>query len=140
MNDLPEDDSSFTLPFAAPFFMVGVIRSYDDIHKNDPKFSGKLNLISEHPETDLVGAIAKSELYFKRPQDLSYFLRGDKKNELPNVFSPFWQARLVKTTDFDRFLAMAIQHKKIWLPKHEAEQIPGMEGLINQLEKILRLF
>ncbi len=140
INDQPKDDSSFTLPFAAPFFMVGVIRSYDDIHKNDPKFAGKLNLINEHPETDLVGAIAKSELYFKRPQDLSYFLRSDKKNELPNVFSPFWQARLVKTTDFDRFLAMAIQHKKIWLPKHEAEEIPGMKGLIAQLEKILKLF
>lgn len=130
--------SIFSNPFDAPFFLVGVIRKFDDIHKDDPKFSNELNLLDDNPENNRVGAIAKSELFFKRPQDLSYFLRKDKKIEKANVFSPFWSARLAKTTDLERFLAMAIQHNTIWLAKKDGSQIPGLEGIKEKLDRILK--
>ncbi len=140
MAKMDQKKSKYTMPFAAPFFLVGVVRTYKDINKTGPKFSGNLNLLTENSDIDRIGAIAKSELYFDRPTDLNYFLRHDKKTEKANVFSPFWQARLAKTSDLDRFLAMAIQHKKIWLANHDAEKVPGLEALKKELEKILNLF
>ena len=140
MAEMDQKKSKYTMPFVSPFFLVGVVRTYKDIHKTGPKFSGNLNLLTENSDIDRIGAIAKSELYFDRPTDLKYFLRYDKKTEKPNVFSPFWQARLSKTSDLDRFLAIAIQHKKIWLANSDAEKIPGLEALKKELEKILNLF
>lgn len=128
-------------PWTAPFFLVGVIRKFDDINKTGPQFSGNLDLLEENPDIDRVGAIAKAELYFNRPLDLNYFLRRDKKQENPNVFSPFWQARLAKTSDWERFLAIAVQHKKIWATKGEKKSvIDGLDTLGKDLKKILDLF
>jgi Putative Flp pilus-assembly TadE/G-like len=140
MAEMDQKKSKYSMPFVSPFFLVGVVRTYKDINKTGPKFSDNLNLLTENPDIDRIGAIAKSELYFDRPTDLKYFLRHDQKTEKPNVFSPFWQARLSKTSDLDRFLAMAIQHKKIWLANHDAEKVPGLEALKKELEKILNLF
>jgi len=137
-------------PWSSPFFLVGVTRKLDDITKTSsnyrpeeaPHFSGGLNLYedSDNAMVDRVGAIAKSEVYFDRPDDLRYFLRTDKNKEEPNVFSPFWQARLVKTSDIDRLIALAIQHKKIWLAKSDADAIQGLDKVIKELEKILTIF
>lgn len=128
-------------PWTAPFFLVGVIRKFDDINRTGPKFSGNLDLLEENRDIDRVGAIAKAELYFNRPMDLRYFLRSDKKKENPNVFSPFWQARLAKTSDWERFLAMAVQHKKIWVAKSDSKSvIDGIDSLGKDLKKILDLF
>ncbi len=136
--DLPKKKKLLSNPFDAPFFLVGVIRKFDDIHKDDPKFSDEMNLLDDNPKNNRMGAIAKSELFFNRPRDLSYFWRADKKIEKPNVFSPFWKARLAKTTDLERFLAMAIQHNTIWLAKKDAGQIPALEGIKEKLDKILK--
>jgi len=140
MTKIDQNTSAYSMPFVAPFFLVGVVRTYKDINKTGPTFSGNLNLLEDNPDIDRIGAIAKSELYFDRPTDLSYFLRHDKKTEKPNVFGPFWQARLSKTSDLDRFLAMAIQHKKIWIANHDAANVPGLKALKDELEKILNLF
>lgn len=154
INDADEADTKFKIewPWESPFFLVGVTRKMDDITKQNrtnydpdeaPHFSGNLDLLSSdsaNPMVDLVGAIAKSEVYFDRPTDLAYFLRDDKKDEMPNVFSPFWQARLAKTSDTDRLIAMAIQHKKIWLARRDADALPGLEKVTKELEKILNLF
>lgn len=140
MANMDDKDPLYALPFTSPFFLVGVIRRYSDIHRTGPQFAGNLDLVAENTDIDRVGVIAKSEVYFNRPTDLTYFLRNPNKKEKPNVFSPFWQARLAKTSDLDRFLSMAIQHQKIWLAKHDAEKIPGLESLKAELEKILKLF
>jgi hypothetical protein len=60
-----------------------------------------------------VAAIAKSSVYFKRPNDLSYFARLDGQEEYGSGFNPYWQARLVETTNMDRMIALAIQQKEI---------------------------
>lgn len=39
--------------------------------------------------------ISRAEAYFKRP---STFIKAGKHGEFPNVFNPFWEARLIKTS------------------------------------------
>ncbi|MCB1740988.1 MAG: hypothetical protein KDK91_11505 [Gammaproteobacteria bacterium] len=53
--------------------------------------------------------IAKAEVWFKRPNDISYFRRGDRYEEHGSTFNPYWQARLVETSHADRAIALAIQ-------------------------------
>ncbi len=140
MGTTEEKEPAYTIPFMSPFYLVGVVRKVSDINKTGPKFSGNLNILEENPQITEIGAIAKSEVYYKRPSDLSYFLRGDEDNEKANVFGPFWQARLAKTNNIDRFLALAIQHKTIWLAKHDAEEVPGLESLEKGFMTLLDIF
>lgn len=125
----------FTMPFEAPFFLVGVTRSFKDTKSEGPQFSGRFDLTRYDSDTnvDRIGAIAKSELYFARPTDLNYFARKDKYKEKPNLFSPFWQARLVDTNNTDRFLALAMQQNVLWMTKGEKELVGG-----DSLDKVLR--
>ena len=44
-------------------------------------------------------ALSSAEVYFQRPVD-----RADGREEKPNLFNPYWQARLVPTTGLDRQL------------------------------------
>lgn len=130
-----------TLPFQSPYFLVGVTRKLDDIDKSGPQFQGHFDLTDygESTGVDRLGAIAKAELYFARPAALSYFARKDKKKEKPNVFSPFWQARLVETSDRDRFVALALQQKVLWLTKKEKSLIGGdvIDEIVHALGSIL---
>jgi len=130
-----KEPGKFSMPFEAPFFLVGVTRSFKDISSKGPQFKGRFDLTGYDSDTnvDRIGAIAKSELYFARPTDLNYFARKDKYKEKPNVFSPFWQARLVDTNDTDRFLALAMQQKVFWMTKGEKKLVGG-----DSLDKVLR--
>jgi hypothetical protein len=49
-------------------------------------------------------AMAKSEAYFSRPADL--WPRSDNKTEYGSLYSPYWQARLIKTTKVDQTLSL----------------------------------
>jgi len=49
-------------------------------------------------------ALAKSEAYFSRPTDL--WPRSDQKTEYGSLYSPYWQARLVKATPVDQTLSL----------------------------------
>jgi len=129
------------VPFIEPYFLVGVTRDAADITGKAPAFAGPLDLINpdeRHPLLDKVAVIARSELYFKRPTDLFYFLRKDKMTEKPNVFSPFWQARLAETSDIDRFLALALQQHTIWLSGRSQQDIPGLQTIVDMTETFLQ--
>ena len=65
-----------------------------DIEQNS-KFSG-----------NAMSSISKAEAYFKRPNDHSFMKRNDSRYEYANLYSPYWQARLVDTTTSDRTLAI----------------------------------
>ncbi len=54
-------------------------------------------------------ALAKAEVYFKRPTDLSYYLRLDGQEEIGSAFNPYWSARLVETSHADRAVALGLQ-------------------------------
>lgn len=55
------------------------------LHLPDRLHDGKLN------------AMATGQVYFNRPFALNGFARADRKLEHGNLFSPYWQARLVQT-------------------------------------------
>lgn len=62
---------------------------------------GKMNMIlPQSAQGGQVRALAKAQTYFRRPASL--WQRGDKYHERGNLFSPFWEARLVDTNMADR--------------------------------------
>ena len=141
MADMADTAGPPTMPFQAPFFLIGVTKPLRDLTEKGPRFSGHLDLTRFNDETnvDRLGAIAKSELYFSRPTDLAYFARHDRKSETPNVFSPFWQARLVDTSDRDRFLALAMQQQVLWLTETEKKMVGGsvLDDVLHAVDEIL---
>lgn len=44
-----------------------------------------------------IAALSSAQVFFDRPVQLRMFSRDDRKRETGNLFSPYWQARLVKT-------------------------------------------
>ena len=135
--DPDKKGGSKILPFTSPFFLVGVIRPMKDIEGQGPQFAAPLDLPSATELDGSLGAIAKAEVFHRRPDDLSYFQRKDGKTEKDNFFSPFWQARLVKTSSFDRFVSLALQQKIIWLNHQDTAQVPGLDRLISLLRGLL---
>ncbi|HEY3486548.1 MAG TPA: pilus assembly protein TadG-related protein [Gammaproteobacteria bacterium] len=109
----PIDITTGTLGFEAPYLMIGLIKEADNIGRSRAK--GRFSLNGEHA-SDAIGVISKSEVYFSRPNDLSYFRRADAKIEYGSGFNPYWQARLVDTTYLDRLAALAIQQQQLYLP------------------------
>lgn len=139
--DPGKQDGGTILPFTAPFFLVGVIRPMQEIEGQGPRFADPLDLpAARNDEAKLypLGAFAKAEVYHSRPDDLDYFQRQDGKSERANLFSPLWQARLVKTTNLDRFIGLALQQEIIWLSDEDAEKVPGMETLKDWAGKLVR--
>lgn len=65
--------------------------------------------ITEKMASDQLHVLAKSEVYFKRPSDLSYYLRQDGQEEYGSAFNPYWNARLVETSHADRAAALKLQ-------------------------------
>jgi hypothetical protein len=109
----PIDITTGTLGYEAPYMMIGLIKESDNIAHSKAK--GRFSLNSDHA-ADQLGVIAKSEVYFSRPNDLSYFSRADGKIEYGSGFNPYWQARLVDTTYLDRLAALLIQQRQLYLP------------------------
>lgn len=131
------------MPFQAPYFLVGFTWPLHDITRQGPQFTGHLDLIDYDADgnVDRLGVISKSQLYFARPTNLKYFARKDKKKEKPNVFSPFWQARLAETSNADRFTALAMQQKILWLTEEEKSFIGGsaLDSILSGIDEILEL-
>jgi hypothetical protein len=64
--------------------------------------------LGDGASSNCMRAMAKAEAYFSRPSDL--FVREDNKTEYGSLYSPYWQARLVKTTTTDQALSMAFHY------------------------------
>ena len=72
-----------------------------------------------------IGAIAKSQVQFKRPTDIKakYFWRADGDTEHGNTFNPYWQARLIETGYADRIIALLIQQKQDFIQLGQSVQL-----------------
>jgi len=133
--------------FEAPYFLAGVVKDDDDIYSDDApltKVDGNcdkatltkmqvedLFLLNDSCIADReIGAIAKSEVYFSRPTDLAIFSRADGKEEYGSAFNPYWQARLVETTNADRTFSVALQQKQAF------GVIAGIADLISSLASL----
>ena len=129
-RDRGSEDYRPLLPMSAPSFLVGVVKPLKDLKKQGPQFSGHYDLKGPVADevADSVGAIAKSELYFAKPTS--------KGREKPNAFSPYWQARLVETSNSERFFALAVQQDTLWLTQSETKIIGG--SILSELRNITR--
>lgn len=61
-------------------------------------------LMGDGSSSSCMRAMAKAEAYFSRPRDL--FPREDGKTEYGSLYSPYWQARLVKTTPQEQTISL----------------------------------
>jgi hypothetical protein len=134
----PIDLTTGTLGFEAPYLMIGLIKESEDIEQ---KSSGALRAharprgrfqLADDSAADQLGVIAKSEVYFARPNNVGYFRRADGQLEYGSGFNPYWQARLVDTTYLDRVAALAIQQRQLWLPSFSLG--PFLDSLDNILD------
>lgn len=102
-----------TLGFESPYLIIGLTKDADTLQ--DQKTVGRLAPAQHHADGE-IGVIAKSEVYFSRPSDVSYLRRADGKIEYANAFNPYWSARLVDTSVLDRITALGMQQEQAWLP------------------------
>ncbi len=66
---------------------------------------GVLNLFDVRAPAGRIGALARAEIYFSRPQR-----RSDGALELPSLYSPYWKVRLVAPNAADRAYAALRQN------------------------------
>ena len=120
-------DSNLKFGFEAPYLLIGLEKDIDDI-KQSPTV-GRFAL-DPNAANNIVAVIGKSEVYFSRPSDLSYFVRSDGATELANGFNPYWDARLVDTSYLDRTSALAVQQLQPWL-------FQNIQLILTQLQNLL---
>lgn len=140
--DQDTDSESGFFPFKSPFFIIGVVKDLNAMENNGgPKFAGDDFAFSHGSQhNNEIAAVAKSEVYFNRPQNLDYFRRKDGNKENPNLFSPFWQARLVQPSDYDRFITLALQQKKFWISNEAEDDVPVLGNMVKTVESYLKRF
>lgn len=59
--------------------------------------AGSAMALEDKAANKKIAAYASGQVYFNRPPNYSLFKRGDNRLEVGNLFSPYWQARLVDT-------------------------------------------
>ena len=122
-------DPSGLLGFEGPNIVIALEKDQGDLFSSTaPKPAGQFELI-EASANNIIGALAKGEVYFKRPSDLSYFKREDGFEEIGNAFSPYWHARLAPLTHADRVVATLQQHScRDYLPTDNPDSYGAAPG------------
>ena len=117
------------LGFGAPNLVIGVVQDEGDYDKGasgqpERESSGRFTLTEAMADQE-IGAIAKSQVQFKRPTDIKakYFWRADGDTEHGNTFNPYWQARLIETGYADRIIALLIQQKQDFIQLGQSAQL-----------------
>lgn len=55
---------------------------------------------------DTMAALAKAGVYFYRPNEADW-IRDDRRREYGNLYNPYWQVRLMPTTNTERSAGLA---------------------------------
>jgi hypothetical protein len=138
VDSVTPDDSFWS--FFAPNLIVGLKADRQDIEDaNTALSSGRLALTSRLGNNNDAGVIAKSEVYFKRPNDLSFFQRRDGLTEYGSAFNPYWQARLVDTSYAERTMTLLLQQQVAWTGDLQAlggqalDSVPNITNLLQSL-------
>lgn len=94
--------------------------------------------LTEGLANDQLHAIARSEVYFHRPDDLDWFARLDGREEHGSAFNPYWNARLTEMRYVDSVAALLIQQQQDFTGATEAgtAAIGGIQALINSLKSL----
>jgi len=108
--------------FEGPHIIIALQKSIGNIFSaTAPTPTGRFNLTESSKTNVVIGAIAKGEVYFKRPSDMDLFRRWDTQKSSPSssntlyeeygsAFNPYWQARLAPLSHADRAVATVQQH------------------------------
>ncbi|MCP3666462.1 MAG: hypothetical protein GY696_28850 [Gammaproteobacteria bacterium] len=124
-------DKNLKLGFESPYLLIGLVKKMNNVSQSSAR--GRFALESG-VATDDLAVLGKSEVYFARPNSLSYFARDDGATELGNTFNPYWQARLVDTSYIDRTAALAIQQGQLWLPSEVDVNLDHMKSVFNFIQ------
>jgi hypothetical protein len=111
--------------FQAPYILVGLTKDISIIEDSDSTRGATgdpLMGVKYGDEVDELGALAKAEVYFARPNDLAYFQRLDGYQEYGNAFNPYWQARLVSVNYADEIVGLWLQ---------QGEQFSSLADILN---------
>ena len=88
-------------------FAIRLTRAKDQLATSDGtadvKPTGRLAIIDGKPASNVLAAVATSEVFFERPDE-----RADGKTELASLFNPYWQAHLISTSTADMAIAMTL--------------------------------
>ncbi len=95
----------------------------DGIFNNDPKLH----------------TVARSEVYFKRPNDLDWFARLDGREEKGSAFNPYWQARLTEMPYLDSVAALMMEQGEDFTGATEiiSETLDNIDSLLDGLTNFL---
>jgi competence protein ComGC len=83
-----------------PIFSVLIEQPMTDVRttSNVNGLGGPPDLVvPDETQNNKMTALATAQVYFSRPRNLTVFRRADDHRELGNLFSPYWQARLIDT-------------------------------------------
>jgi len=114
-------DASDLWGFEGPHIIIALQKSIPNIFSTTQEPTGQFKLTESGNTNDVIGAIAKGEVYFKRPSDMDLFRRWDTAKsssgnsdtlyeEYGSAFNPYWQARLAPLSHADRAVATVQQH------------------------------
>lgn len=89
-------------------FAVRLMRARDQartsVGRSEIKPTGKLAIFEGKEVGDVMAAVATAEVYFDRPEK-----RHDGRQELPNLFNPYWQVHLITSSPASLAAAIAKQ-------------------------------
>lgn len=114
----------------SPYFLVSLEKAMSNVSQSEA--TGSFNLDS-NTAAEKLSVLAKSEVYFSRPNDLPYFRRADGRTELANAFNPYWDARLVDTSYLDRITALAINQQQLWLAQDFTAVLTSLQDLLQEI-------
>jgi Putative Flp pilus-assembly TadE/G-like len=99
--------------FEGPNNIIALEKKADDLFSaTAPEPTGQFQLKGAGKMAeDIMGSLAKGEVYFKRSSQVPYFKRTDGFEEYGSAFNPYWQARLAPLSHADRTVATLQQHK-----------------------------
>ncbi len=94
--------------------------------------------LTEAMANNQLHAVARSEVYFQRPNDLDYFTRLDGREEHGSAFNPYWGARLTELRYVDSVAALLVQQQQDFTGATEAATaaIGGITALIDALSSL----
>jgi len=90
---------------------LNAVRVQETLDKTDSNYNRSSLLEIEEDGSilnDTLYGLAKAETYFSRPRDL--WIREDGHREYGNLYNPYWQTRLIDTTDIERAAAITVAH------------------------------
>jgi len=123
----------------APYMLIALTQRKTSSFYGSAMPNGNFELDEPEDGELAIAVIGKSEVYYSEPADLDYFsIKSARTNEQSigsnNGFNPYWDARLVDTSYFDRTAALAFQSGQNPFAVEINATIENFKSLLNNLQ------